>query len=122
MTSLGEYALAGAMLTCLAVLLAAVAYPQTRNEGLLRCVRWGLALTAGLLAISSWGLLDALLNDNFSLDYVVRHSEKTLAIQYKAAAFWAGQEGSLLFWALVLAVMGVVMAWRGRRTGSQISA
>jgi len=114
MTVLGEYALAAAMLTCMVVVLGAFAYPQTRNEGLLKGVRWGLGLVAGFLAVSSWGLVQALMDDNFKLAYVVHHSERTLAVQYKIAAFWAGQEGSLLFWALALAVMGCIMAWRGR--------
>ncbi|HUO09480.1 MAG TPA: heme lyase CcmF/NrfE family subunit [Phycisphaerae bacterium] len=112
---LGEYALSGAMLTAMAVLVAAIGFFRTKNEGLVRCVRWGTALIALLLTVSSWGLLSALINDNFSLNYVVQHSERSLGIAYKAAAFWAGQEGSLLLWAWMLSIMGTVMAFRARK-------
>ncbi|HVT79320.1 MAG TPA: cytochrome c biogenesis protein CcsA, partial [Phycisphaerae bacterium] len=111
----GEFALSGAMLACAAVLFGVVIFLLTRNEGILRSIRAGVLLIAGLLGVSSWSLLTALLDDNFKLDYVLRHSEKTLALQYKIAAFWAGQEGSLLLWAFVLAGMTLVMALAGRR-------
>lgn len=115
---LGEYALAGAMLTAMAVILAAIAYIRTSNDGLLRFARIGQGLVALMLIISSWGLLKALLDDNFNLAYVVKHSETALHAGYKVAAFWAGQEGSLLFWALLLGLMGVIMAWRSRKQDS----
>jgi cytochrome c-type biogenesis protein CcmF len=112
---LGEYALSGAMLTALAIVMAAIAYWQLRNDGLLRAMRWGMALLAALLTVSSWGLLKALLDDNFALSYVLEHSQRAMPLGYKFAAFWAGQQGSLLFWAWVLGVMGVLLAWSLRK-------
>jgi cytochrome c-type biogenesis protein CcmF len=119
---LGEYALAGAMLTAMAVVFAAIAYVRVGNDGLLRFARIGQVLLAAMLGVSSWGLLKALLDDNFNLAYVVKHSEKALPTFYKAAAFWAGQEGSLLFWALLLGLMGVIMAWRSRKADTRETA
>ncbi|MGN6369246.1 MAG: heme lyase CcmF/NrfE family subunit [Phycisphaerae bacterium] len=112
---LGDYSLSAAMLTAIALLLAAVSFYRTRNQGLVRCIHWGTALIAILLTVSSWGLLQALLHDNFALNYVAQHSERSLGLAYKAAAFWAGQEGSLLLWAWMLSVMAAVMAFRARR-------
>src|SRR3954454_13961124 len=52
--------------------------------------------------------MSALLSSDLRLAYVGHYTERALPVGYKMAAFWAGQEGSLLLWAWVLAIMGVV--------------
>ncbi|HEY4620473.1 MAG TPA: heme lyase CcmF/NrfE family subunit [Gaiellaceae bacterium] len=52
--------------------------------------------------VASAVLLAALVDSDFSFNYVARTTSEALPIQYKIAAFWGGQEGSLLFWLLVL--------------------
>jgi cytochrome c-type biogenesis protein CcmF len=42
--------------------------------------------------------------DNFSMMYVVEHSNRALPAAYKFASLWAGQEGSLLFWSWLLSI------------------
>jgi cytochrome c-type biogenesis protein CcmF len=44
---------------------------------------------------------------DFSLEYVARYSDRFLPLFYRLTAIWAGQEGSLLFWALCTAGFGV---------------
>ncbi len=44
------------------------------------------------------------LTNNFSMAYVAEHSNRALPAFYKFAALWAGQEGSLLFWSLLLSI------------------
>jgi cytochrome c-type biogenesis protein CcmF len=48
----------------------------------------------------------ALLSHDFSLAYVTEHTDLSTPIALIAAAFYGGQEGSLLYWALVLGVLG----------------
>ena len=36
--------------------------------------------------------------------YVAAHSNRALPLFYKFAALWSGQEGSLLFWSLLLSI------------------
>ena len=43
-------------------------------------------------------LIMALVQHDFSLDYVVRHSNIRLPLLYRITAAWGGHEGSLLFW------------------------
>src|SRR5579862_3008154 len=43
-------------------------------------------------------------SDNFSMAYVVEHSNRTLPMFFKFPAIWAGQEGSLLFWTFLLSI------------------
>jgi cytochrome c-type biogenesis protein CcmF len=60
-------------------------------------------------------LLGAFLADDFSLSYVADHSSRDLPARYAFAAFWGGQEGSLLLWLLVLTGMGAAATLLNRR-------
>ena len=57
-------------------------------------------------------LVWAALNNDFSLAYILQHSNRALPVPYKLAALWSGQEGSLLFWAWLLAGYGFVLRLR----------
>ena len=48
---------------------------------------------------------------DFSLSYVARYTDSTLSFFYTVTAFWAGQEGSLLFWALVIGLAGILFLY-----------
>ena len=52
--------------------------------------------------VASLVLLAALAGRDFSFDYVARSTSRELPLGYTLAAFWSGQEGSLLLWLLVL--------------------
>jgi cytochrome c-type biogenesis protein CcmF len=62
------------------------------------------ALFAALAAVgvASLVLVAALANRDFSFEYVARSTSRELPLGYTLAAFWSGQEGSLLLWLLVL--------------------
>ena len=59
-----------------------------------------------------WG---AFLTDDLGFRYVAEHSSRELPARYAFTAFWGGQEGSLLLWALVLTGMGSAAVWLNRR-------
>ena len=60
-------------------------------------------------------LLHAILTDNFSFSYVASRSNADLDLLYKVAAWWGGQEGSLLFWSWIAATYTFVAVYTGRR-------
>lgn len=62
--------------------------------------------------LSALALIWAALSNDFSLAYIRAHTNRTLPIAYKLAALWSGQEGSLLFWALLLSAYGFVLRLR----------
>src|SRR3954467_7652717 len=66
-----------------------------------------IAVTAAAVA-----LLYAAFTDDFSVAYILHHSNRALPGPYKFAALWSGQEGSLLFWAWLLAAYGLVLRVR----------
>ncbi|GAC1659150.1 MAG: heme lyase CcmF/NrfE family subunit [Candidatus Dormibacteraceae bacterium] len=58
------------------------------------------------MVIASAALEAALLSHDFVITYVATHSDLATPTPLLAAAFYGGQEGSLLYWTLVLAVIG----------------
>jgi cytochrome c-type biogenesis protein CcmF len=66
-----------------------------------------VAVTGAALA-----LVWAALTDDFSLAYILQHSNRALPTPYKVAVLWSGQEGSLLFWSWLLASYGFVLRLR----------
>ncbi|MBI4649709.1 heme lyase CcmF/NrfE family subunit [Candidatus Desantisbacteria bacterium] len=66
------------------------------------------------ITVSSFVLLHALVTRNFQVEYIANYTSRTLPMFYTVAAFWAGQEGSLLFWTWLLAIGGAVVAWNTR--------
>ena len=52
---------------------------------------------------------------DFRFSYVAEHSNRTMPILYKFAAWWGGQEGSLLFWSFLLSTYAAVVVVTNRR-------
>jgi cytochrome c-type biogenesis protein CcmF len=63
-----------------------------------------VAVTAAALALV-WSVF----SDDFSITYILEHSNRALPAAYKFSALWSGQEGSLLLWAWLLAAYGFVL-------------
>jgi len=52
---------------------------------------------------------------DFRFSYVAEHSNRSMPILYKFAAWWGGQEGSLLFWSFLLSTYTAVVVFTNRR-------
>lgn len=70
--------------------------------------RYATTALAALFGLASIVLIAAFLNNDFSIAYVQEHSNYSLPLFYKVAGLWAGLDGSLLFWVLLLAGMSVI--------------
>src|SRR6185312_15533202 len=53
-------------------------------------------------------LLGLIFHNDFSVAYIAEHSNRALPFYYKFAVLWSGQEGSLLFWSLLLSGYGFI--------------
>lgn len=80
--------------------------------GLIRAISW---LVTGCLLLAAALLLHALYWQDYKLEYVASYTDAFLPVFYRLTAFWAGQQGSLLFWATITAVCGSLFAL-GRST------
>lgn len=67
-----------------------------------------------LLLAASAGLLTMFLKHDFRYRYVVYNSNRGLDSLYLVSAFWAGQEGSLLLWALFSALFGCLLMFTSK--------
>ena len=76
---------------------------DARLGTLARRAFYGLAV--GLLGASAT-LVVALVVHDFSIAYVWEHTDRALSVPLTVAAFYGGQEGSLLYWALLLSLGG----------------
>jgi cytochrome c-type biogenesis protein CcmF len=66
------------------------------------------------VSVAAFALLWAAFTNDFSVAYILHHSNRALPGAYKFAALWSGQEGSLLLWAWLLATYGLVLRLRHR--------
>src|ERR1041384_4967900 len=73
--------------------------------------RAGMACFVAVL-LAGGALVYAALTNDFSVAYVKEHSNRTLPLGYKLAVLWSGQEGSILFWCLLLSAYGFVLRLR----------
>lgn len=74
---------------------------------LLEKAQWGVG---GALLLASASLLHALFWQDYSVEYVASYTDAILPLFYRLTAFWAGQPGSLLFWALSAALCSCIFA------------
>lgn len=116
MTSLmGNLGLGLAVVFSLATLLLCMAAHRLRDPVWLARARWGLALSAGSFLVATAALGFALLQGDLRFAYVAGHTERALSPAYRLAAFWSGQEGSLLLWGVMASCFGVAAAFGRRR-------
>ncbi len=73
--------------------------------------RAGIASFIAILC-AAFALIWAALTNDYSVSYVLHHTNRELTVWYKFAALWSGQEGSLLLWAFLLAAYGFVLRVR----------
>ena len=66
------------------------------------------------VAAAAFALIWAAFTNDFSVSYILHHSNRDLPGPYKFATLWSGQEGSLLLWAFLLAAYGFVLRLRHR--------
>lgn len=123
MGTLGEVSLLVAFLAALAAMAAfATSTVRTMRGGAGAAwtrygrIAWGvMAAGAAVAAGVMWMLL---FGRHFEYGYVWQHTSHAMPTGYTFSAFWAGQEGSFLLWALMATVVGtVVIVWsRGGAT------
>ena len=120
MENLGSISLLVAFCLALYAVAASVAGGARRNAFLVESSRRAVYAIWVLVTVASGVLLAALFTDDYRFAYVASNSNRSLAAVYKFAAWWGGQEGSLLFWNWVLATYAVLVA-RRQRTGHSLT-
>ena len=113
--------LAGLVLAAFSALLSLWA-GYSENGVMIQVGRRAFYATAVMILAAGVLLETALLTHDFSLAYVVEHSDLSTPIALVAAAFYGGQEGSLLYWALILGILGSASLLASARIGLRLAA
>ncbi len=121
MPAFGSYTLLLALaLSGYTLLAGSIALRQLATGSAGRVTPERLAETARRAGIASFfavtgaavALIWAAFANDFTVSYILHHSNRALPGAYKFAALWSGQEGSLLLWAWLLAGYGLVLRLR----------
>jgi cytochrome c-type biogenesis protein CcmF len=75
--------------------------------------RAGIA-TFLVITCAAFALVWAAFTGDYSVSYILHHTNRALPTAYKFSALWSGQEGSLLLWAWLLSAYGFVLRVRHR--------
>jgi cytochrome c-type biogenesis protein CcmF len=116
---LGYFSLALALAVSAYAAIAAALGAWRRYPELVVSARNAFYAAAGLLTLAATVLIYALLSRDFSVAYVTSYTCRDLPIVYTLSAFYAGNAGSLLFWAWTLSLFGSIFLWR-RRPGALV--
>src|SRR5258708_20086397 len=106
MTLLGTLALWLALLVGVWGALAGFVGGLKDRPDLARSARNAVFAMCGALVVAVAALEWALFQHDFNVEYVAAYTSRNLPIFYTWSALYAGQKGSLLFWATVLSAFG----------------
>jgi cytochrome c-type biogenesis protein CcmF len=77
---------------------------------------------AAMTLLAAITLEAALLSHDFSLAYVAEHTDLSTPTALVAAGFYGGQEGSLLYWTLILGLLGSASLVVGGQLAGRVAA
>ena len=115
MTILGEFALWIALPVAIWGMALGFLGGRSQRGDLVLSAERSIHATTFLLALASAGVVAAFLGDRFEYWYVASYSNRELETFYKVAGLWAGQRGSLLFWALLVGIFASITVVLNRR-------
>jgi cytochrome c-type biogenesis protein CcmF len=115
----GHFALSLAL--CLAFTQSSGLWHPERTGGIARFARPAVFAQLLSLSVAAACLVYALASRDFSVAYVVRHSNTRLPLVYRIAAAWGGHEGSLLFWVYALASWTLVFHISSKSIPGEVS-
>jgi cytochrome c-type biogenesis protein CcmF len=104
-----------ALVAALYAVVASVYGARQHRDRIINSARNAALLTFPLLIIASASLLLALLNQQYQVVYVWQVSNPAMPDFYRFTALWGSQQGSLLFWCLIMSgfsFAAITLNWR----------
>jgi cytochrome c-type biogenesis protein CcmF len=115
MENIGALALLLAFCISLYAIVASVVGRLRKRPFLLLSAERAVLAVWGLVTTAAGILVYKLMTGDFRLAYVASHTNRDMPAFYKFAAWWGGQEGSLLFWSFLLSTYAAIAVLTTRR-------
>src|SRR6195256_1142514 len=119
MAALGQICIVGAFGLALYAIVSSIAGVRVRARELVASGQHAAWAVTALITAASVTLLVAFSVHDFSVRYVWEHSSRAMSMDLVLAAFYSGQQGSLLYWATSLSVFTAIVLWQQRKPGPQ---
>ncbi len=120
MADIGYIALLLALIASVYAAIAFILGARGRHPALAASAKNSLLAVCGLVSISVGVLLYALVTHDFQIQYVANYTSSDLSLAYLISALWAGNDGSLLFWAWLLSIFATVVVLQKRDIGKEL--
>src|SRR5438552_16499163 len=117
MASLGQICIVGAFGLALYAIVSSLVGVRLKTRELVASGQHAAWAVTALITAASLTLLTAFAVHDFSLRYVWEHSSRAMSMDLVLAAFYSGQQGSLLYWAWTLAIFSAIVLWQQRKPG-----
>ncbi len=114
-SDLGSIAMVLALVFAAYALVVSVLGAARQRAELVVSAQRAVLMVAVFLCTAAVALIASFLTHDFGVAYVAAHSSLSMPWYYTTAAFYGGQEGSLLYWALMLSLFSALAVALSRR-------
>jgi cytochrome c-type biogenesis protein CcmF len=114
-SDLGTISLILALVFAFYTVVVAVLGAMRGLPQLVTSARYSLLVVTFFMLLASAALIISFLTHDFGVVYVASQSSRSMPWYFTAAAFYGGQEGSLLYWALMLGVFSAIFVFTSKR-------
>jgi cytochrome c-type biogenesis protein CcmF len=114
MSSLGTFLILTAFVLASGAFAASLAGARRQRQSLIDGGNGLFHTVTALLLVASAIIIHAFVIGDYSIKYVQRYSNAEQPLFYKLASYWGGLDGSLLFWATLLASFGSIAVYVNR--------
>src|SRR5438128_2506107 len=118
MSSFGQICIVGAFGLALYAIVSSIVGVRVRSHELIASGQNAAWAVTALITAAALTLLVAFAIHDFSLRYVWEHSSRSMSMDLVLAAFYSGQQGSLLYWAWTLSIFAAIVLWQQRKPGA----
>ncbi len=120
LTDLGSITLILALIFAAYAIVSSALGGARQQTALIASGRRATLVVAALLVTAALALIGSFLKHDFGATYVAEHSSLAMPWYYTLSAFYGGQEGSLLYWAMMLALFSSLVVILHRRAPAQL--
>ena len=120
MTEIGYYSILISLFLSVYCGLASILSIKNRRAEVIASAENAAIAVFVFLSLSATAMIYALITRNFQIEYVARYTSRSLSLLYTLTAFYAGQEGSLLFWSWILSIFTAVVIFQNKNKNREL--